>query len=188
MKALIWIDWIIIAVIAVSTLISLKRGFVREALSLASWITAFVIARTFHAHLETLLAGFIHHPLGRQVAAFASLFIATLVVGAVISNMMARLIQITGLTGTDRALGMVFGLLRGVVLVVVAIALLRYTSIAQDRWWRQSVMIGNLAMVEQWSRRVLDDQAVEAIAPGKLSRQLKGVRPTPGTLMQGSSS
>ncbi len=177
MKALIWIDWIIIAVIAISTLISLKRGFVREALSLASWITAFIIARTFHAHLETVLSNLIHHPLGRQVAAFAALFIATLVVGAVISNMMARLIQITGLTATDRALGMVFGLLRGVIVVVVAIAVLRYTSVARDNWWRQSVMIGKLALVEQWSRRIMGDQAPGFISPANLPGKKSEIKP-----------
>ena len=169
MNSLIWIDWIIIAIIAISTLISLMRGFVREALSLTTWIMAFIVARTFHSHLETLLTGLIHNPWARLGTAFAVLFIATLVVGAVINNMMARLIKVSGLSATDRALGMVFGMLRGVIVVVVAIALLRYTTVPRDAWWKQSVMIGKFAVVEQWSRQVMGDQASRFLPSGKIS-------------------
>ena len=65
--------------------------------------------------------------------------------------------EITGLSSTDRVLGMVFGLLRGVIVVVFAIALLRVTPASQSGWWQQSVMIDKLGLVEQWSRRVLGD-------------------------------
>ncbi|MEC7815633.1 MAG: CvpA family protein [Pseudomonadota bacterium] len=165
MEALIWIDWVIIALIAVSTLISLKRGFVREALSLVTWVGAFIIARTFHPQMQALLEPSVETPLVRLIAAFAILFFATLIVGAIINNMIGHLVKATGLSATDRVLGMGFGLLRGVVVVIVAIAFTRYTPLAQDTWWRTSVMIDRLAVVEDWSRRTLGDEFARFLGP-----------------------
>ncbi|GGY82314.1 CvpA family protein [Marinobacter zhanjiangensis] len=165
MNALIWIDWVIIALLTISTLISLKRGFVREALSLVTWVAAFIIARTFHPQMQSLLAGTVETPLVRLIAAFAILFVSTLIVGAIINNLIGHLVRVTGLSATDRVLGMVFGLLRGVVVVVVAIAFTRYTPLADDTWWRTSVMIERLGVVEDWSRRTFGDEFERFLGP-----------------------
>lgn len=165
MEALIWIDWVIIVLISVSTLISLKRGFVREALSLITWVGAFILARTFHPQMQTLLESTVETPLVRLVAAFAILFFGTLIVGAIINNMIGHLIRVTGLSATDRVLGMGFGLLRGVVVVIVGIAFTRYTPLAQDTWWRESVMIDRLGVVEDWSRRTFGDEFARFLGP-----------------------
>ncbi|OEY67703.1 CvpA family protein [Marinobacter sp. X15-166B] len=167
MNALIWIDWVIIALIAVSTLISLKRGFVKEALSLVTWVGAFIIARTFHPQMQTLLESTVETPLVRLISAFAILFFGALMVGAIINNMVGHLVRATGLTATDRVLGMGFGLLRGLVVVIVAIAFIRYTPLAQDTWWRTSIMIDRLAVVESWSRRTLGDDFVRFLEPAE---------------------
>jgi len=167
MEALIWIDWVIIALIAVSTLISLKRGFVKEALSLITWICAFIIARTFHPQMQGLLASTVETPLVRLIAAFAILFFGTLIVGAIINNMIGALVKATGLSPTDRVLGMGFGLLRGLVVVVVAIAFIRYTPLSEDTWWQTSVMIEHLAVVEDWSRRTFGDEFARLLAPAE---------------------
>ncbi|MDR9424753.1 MAG: CvpA family protein [Marinobacter sp.] len=165
MEALIWIDWVIIALITVSTLISLKRGFVKEALSLVTWIGAFIIARTFHPQMQGLLASTVETPLVRLIAAFAILFFGTLIVGAIINNMIGALVKATGLSPTDRVLGMGFGLLRGLVVVIVAIAFTRYTPLAEDTWWQTSVMIEHLGVVEDWSRRTFGDEFSRLLAP-----------------------
>lgn len=165
MEALIWIDWVIITLITVSTLISLKRGFVREALSLVTWVGAFILARTFHPQMQTLLESTVETPLVRLIAAFAILFFGTLIVGAIINNMIGHLVRATGLSATDRVLGMGFGLLRGVVVVIVAIAFTRYTPLAQDTWWRESLMINRLAVVEDWSRRTPGDEFARFLGP-----------------------
>ena len=72
-----WADWVIIAIIVLSGLISLKRGFIKEALSLLIWVLAFVIARMFSANMSTLLVDYIDVPTVRYAAAFAILFAAT---------------------------------------------------------------------------------------------------------------
>ncbi|MDX1589548.1 MAG: CvpA family protein [Oleiphilaceae bacterium] len=164
MAALIWIDWVIISIIALSTLISLWRGFVREAMSLVIWIGAFVIARTFHPHMQSLLADSVETPVVRLVAAFAILFVATLIVGAIVNRALAHLVRATGLSATDRLLGTFFGLARGLVLVVVALALLRMTPLTNDSWWQESVTVDELSKVEAWSRDVFGDE-LERLLP-----------------------
>ncbi|MBQ0746766.1 MAG: CvpA family protein [Marinobacter sp.] len=174
MEALIWIDWVIIALITISTLISLKRGFVKEALSLVTWVAAFILARTFHPQMQALLESTVETPLVRLIAAFAILFFGTLIVGAIINNMIGHLVRATGLSATDRVLGMGFGLLRGLVVVIVAIAFIRYTPLAQDTWWRTSVMIDRLGVVEDWSRRTFGDEFARFLEP----ESQKAVEPT----------
>lgn len=164
MDALIWIDWVIIAIVAISTLISLKRGFVREAMSLVIWVGAFVVARTFHPNMQMLLADTVGNPTVRLIAAFGILFVGTLVVGAVVNNALGRLVEATGLSATDRTLGMFFGLARGLVVVLVALALLRMTPVTGDTWWRESATVQELAKVEAWTRDVLGDE-IDALLP-----------------------
>src|SRR5690606_3406086 len=81
MQSFLWVDWVILAIVFISSMISLMRGFVREALSLVSWIAAFIVARMFHPNMQTLLADTISVPSVRFIAAFLILFVATLVVG-----------------------------------------------------------------------------------------------------------
>ena len=72
------IDWVVVFVIVVSSIISIMRGFVKEALSLASWIAALVIARLFTGKLAYLLTDLIASPNWRLATAFAILFVASL--------------------------------------------------------------------------------------------------------------
>lgn len=157
MSGLNWADWSLIVIITLSSLMSLKRGFIKEALSLATWVVAFIVARTFNPNLQTLLVGSIEEPTLRTIAAFTILFIGTLLVGAGINFIVGALVRLTGLTPIDRLLGVAFGLARGLVLSVVVIAVLRLTPFSQSEWWLNSVMIENLSVLEQWSRSVFEN-------------------------------
>lgn len=150
-----WVDWIIIAVVAVSSLISLKRGFVKEALSLLTWIIAGVIAWMFGGALSHHLAEFISTPSARIIAACAILFIATLLVGALVNFLIGELIRVTGLSGTDRLLGMVFGAARGGLLVVVLAGLLSLAPVQEDLWWKESVLLPHFLLVADWSKNLI---------------------------------
>lgn len=120
---MVWIDYAIIAVIAFSSLVSLIRGFVREALSLVTWGCAFFVASHYYTYLSVWFTGF-EDELVRNGIAIAVLFIATLIVGAIVNFVIGQLVEKTGLSGTDRVLGVCFGALRG-VLIVAAILLSR---------------------------------------------------------------
>jgi membrane protein required for colicin V production len=139
-----WLDVAFIAVILVSALISLVRGFVREVISIAVWVGAFWIGIRFAAELAFHLEPFIASPTLRLGSAFAALFIATLLLGALVNFLATTLIGKTGLTGTDRALGMVFGALRGVVIVAILVMLAGLTAVPRETWWQRSVLAGQL--------------------------------------------
>lgn len=153
-----WADWTILTILFVSSLISLKRGFVKEALSMVNWVIAFVIAMTFGESLASLLVEHIDTPSVRNMVAFAILFAATLIVGAMVNYLIGELVRMTGLSGTDRLFGMIFGLVRGFI-VVMAILLIvpGFIPIDQDSWWHESAMIPHLMEFEGWCRTAAHD-------------------------------
>jgi membrane protein required for colicin V production len=144
-------DWAIIAVLAISTLMSLRRGFLKEALSLGTWIAAFVVARQFHGPMDQLLETQIVDSLMRSIAAFAALFVGTLLVGAALGFLLGALINSTGLSSTDRVLGMVFGFARGALIVTVVIGLLNLTPLVNDSWYTTASLVPHFETVAQWA-------------------------------------
>ena len=110
---MIWVDYFIIGTIVVSALVSLLRGFVREALSLAIWILAFWVAWTFFRDLAPVFGNWVSTPSVQFGIAFGLLLIVTLLLGGILNYLIGRLIDETGLSGTDRMLGMVFGIAGG---------------------------------------------------------------------------
>ncbi|MBF7729174.1 CvpA family protein [Pseudomonas sp. N040] len=155
--AFTWVDWGIVAIVCVSCLISLRRGFVKEALSLLTWVVAGTIAWMFGGALAEHLVEFIEIPSVRVIAGCAILFLATLVLGALVNYLLSELVRVTGLSGTDRFLGMTFGAARGALLVVVLVGLLSLAPVQQDPWWQQSVLIPHFLMVADWSKTFILD-------------------------------
>ncbi len=150
-----WVDWAIIAIIAVSALISLARGFVKEALSLLTWVVAGLVAWMFGGALAGHLSPFIETPSIRVIAACSILFILTLLLGGLINYLIGQLVRVTGLSGTDRFLGMIFGAARGALLIVVAVGLLSLAPVEGDVWWRQSELIPHFLLVADWSKNMI---------------------------------
>ncbi len=136
-----WADITIICIIALSTVLSLFRGFVREVLSLAAWVVAFWSAMAFWPHFAQLLAPYVAIDFARTVLAFLGVLIAVLVVFGIINFIVGKLLASTGLTGPDRLLGAVFGLLRGAAIVTVLVALAGLTPLPGELFWTQSSML-----------------------------------------------
>lgn len=147
---MVWVDFAILALIGLSALISLVRGFVKEAMSLAVWIAAFFIASHFYLDLAVYLGG-IQDEMVRNASAIAILFVVTLIVGALINYVLGQLVIKTGLSGTDRILGLVFGVLRGVLIVSALLFFAdSFTAINNEAWWQASVLIPHFEIYIQW--------------------------------------
>ena len=155
-------DWAIVAVLAISTLMSLRRGFLKEALSLGTWIAAFVVARQFHEPMDQLLETYIVDSLMRSIAAFAALFVGTLLIGAALGFLLGALINATGLSSTDRVLGMVFGFARGALIVTVVVGLLNLTPLVGDSWYTSATLAPHFETVAQWA---LDQLSASGFKP-----------------------
>lgn len=121
------IDGIVALVIVVSALLAYSRGFVREALSIAGWIGAAILASVFASQAEPLvkelpvIGGFIGESCELAIiAAFAAVFALALVIMSIITPLFSSLVQRSVLSGLDQGIGFLFGVLRGIVLVAVA--------------------------------------------------------------------
>lgn len=153
------VDWIILGVLAISTLMSIQRGFVKEALSLVTWIAAVIVARLFAAQFAVLLEGHIATPSLRMGASYLVLFVGTLIVGGMVNFLVGEFVKFTGLTGTDRFLGMFFGLARGAILVLILVAGLHYLApVKEDGWYLDSVLIPEIVKVVEQLGPVLWEQ------------------------------
>jgi len=141
------LDIVILGVIGLSALISLVRGFAKEALSLVIWFGAFFIASQYYAKLAVYFTN-IQDEMVRNGAAIAALFISTLVVGALVNYVISQLVQKTGLSGTDRVLGVVFGGLRGVLIVSAGLFFMdAFTSFPDSQWWKGSQLVPEFSRV-----------------------------------------
>ena len=150
-----WLDIVILGIILLSALISLERGFVREAFSLAVWVLAFWVSWSFFRDLEVPLQAWIESPTVRLGVAFATLMIATLVVGGLVNFLIIQLVERTGMSGSDRLIGMVFGAARGVLLVAVLVLLAGLTPMPEEDWWLESGLVGYFQELSYWLRDLL---------------------------------
>lgn len=136
------VDVIIIFVIFLSALFSLIRGFVKEAVSLATWIMATWISATFAPKLAVMLPDGIESEAVRLATGFALLFILTLMFGALVNFIIAQFVKKTGLSGADRVLGVAFGFLRGLIIIVVFVVIGSMTPLPEQAWWKTSDLLG----------------------------------------------
>jgi membrane protein required for colicin V production len=136
-----WADITIICIILLSAVLSLFRGFVREVLSLVAWIVAFWAAMAFWGQVAVMLAPYIAIEFPRMVLSFLAILVGVLLVFGIINFIVGRLMASTGLSGPDRLLGALFGMLRGAAIVTVLVVLAGLTPLPGDPSWAQSRML-----------------------------------------------
>jgi membrane protein required for colicin V production len=111
--------------------------------------------------LAVVLEPWIASPSIRLGAAFAVLLILTLVVGGLVNYLLGQLVDRTGLSGTDRVIGMLFGAVRGVLLVVIVVLLAGLTPLPSEPWWQQSSMIAHFQELAAWLQSLLPPDIAE---------------------------
>ncbi|MFP3873309.1 MAG: CvpA family protein [Thiohalophilus sp.] len=156
------VDYAILGILVISTFISLLRGFVREALSLAGWILAFWVSLTFATGLAGLLTNTMEDPTFRLIAAFVGLFVLSLIVSGVVNFFAVKLVYRTGLTKMDRFMGLLFGFMRGVMIIAILVLLAGLTTLPQEPWWDESFFLFRFQVIAEWLQAHLPDGVAES--------------------------
>ncbi len=132
-------DYALLFILGCSVIIGITRGFVREVVSLISWIVAFVVANMYGKTLAPMLPSIIPGDTLRLIVAFVVLFIVARIAMMLLAKAIDALMTAGGLSGLNRSLGCFFGLLRGVLISLVLVLLCGMTSIPQQSFWKNAM-------------------------------------------------
>ncbi len=157
------VDIFIIVTIVISLLIGLFRGFIREILSLFSWLGALWLGYAYATLGASYLEPYITQPPLRVVVAFAAIFVAALIVFSIISYLLYRLLSIAGVSGVDRSLGMLFGLIRGFVIVSLLILAATFMDFTSQPWWKDALLVQYFNPVTDLIRSLLPSDIAEFV-------------------------
>lgn len=146
-----WLDYGILALIVVSVIMGIVRGFVREAMSLVTWVVAIVVGVLYCQPVAALFTSISMEGV-RLLLAFILLALSTLIVGGIISYFLARLITFTGFSITDRLIGILFGLARGAVVISFLVMLAEPTPFKNDPLWRESTLVPRFQPMAAWMK------------------------------------
>ncbi|WP_426190728.1 CvpA family protein [Massilia sp. DWR3-1-1] len=133
-------DYVVLFILAASVVISTLRGLVREILSLVSWVVAFVVANLCGATLGPMLPAVIPGEAVRLMVAFVALFLGVRILMGLLSKALGAVIAASGLSLADRGLGGLFGLARGIVIVLFGVILCGMTAIPQQDLWKHALL------------------------------------------------
>ena len=158
-------DYVFLLILVVSVFISVVRGLVREVLSLLSWVGAFIVAKYGAPVVAVWLEGFISHPKIRIGFSFVLVMVASVMLFSLLSLHVAKLVKITGLKGTDRALGAFFGMARGVLVAVVLVLVASLTPLPKESYWRNAFFRYPLETMASWMQPKLPTAVQEKMKP-----------------------
>ena len=133
-------DFMVIGVVGLSTVLAFVRGFVRVVVSLLAWVVAAVAALHFSEKVGSLLPDLGETAVTRYVVAFTLILVVVLIVGALVSYVLARLVRAVGLGFLDRLLGALFGFARGILIAVILVLFAGLTTAPRTEWWQNALM------------------------------------------------
>jgi len=147
------IDWSIIGLLSISTLISAIRGAAKESLSLLVWLLSAFIASMFHDQIEVLLINIIEDQSLRALIAWVSIFLLCLFLGAIFNYFFGKFVKASSLTGTDRLLGIIFGIVRALIITMVFLTVIpKIFPAAHTEWWIESTLIPYFQPFQGWAQ------------------------------------
>ena len=179
-----WPDYAILAVITISLLVGALRGFIKEVFSLLVWAAAFFVAYHYGGDVAALMENAVTLPSARTAMGFTGLFVAVLLVGGLLNYLLGRLVEGTGLSGTDRLLGGLFGAARGLLLVVAILLVAGLTPIPADPWWKESPTIARMMPLVDWAASYLPESIAQHLdfepeLPGQTEKEEAPAEPPP---------
>ncbi|MCY4328572.1 MAG: CvpA family protein [Endozoicomonadaceae bacterium] len=164
-----WIDWLIIGLIVVSAMISLWRGFVREIFSVMIWLATTLAAWLFLEDFAALFSGWIDSYSVRITFAAIILIVMVLLISTVINMVVGKLISVSGLSGSDRLLGMFFGCFRGIVIATIFAGVVAYLPNTNAQWKNNSVLMPKFEQLAIWSQTLVKNKISPLIYDKKTS-------------------
>ncbi|MEE9446781.1 MAG: CvpA family protein [Arenicellales bacterium] len=160
---LAWIDIAVIAFFAISILIGIYRGFVKEILSLGSWVLAALLAFKFGEQAAVYVKPYITQaPLDLAVA-YVGVFLISLVAFSIISHIIGQIFSASGMSGIDRSLGSVFGALRAAAVISILILVARFMALDQQQWWLDSEFLVYFEPIVEWIKTYLPEDILKKI-------------------------
>ena len=163
MTMLTAVDWILLAVLGLSMLLGLWRGLVQEVLSLAGWVAAFFVAQIYAPQAAAWLPMEGSSQMLRYAAGFVAVFIAVLIATVLVSFVIKKLASAVGLGPLDRLLGSVFGLLRGLVILLAVTVVVGMTPMRESDAWQH-------AQGAQWLQQFL--HVLKPVLPADFGKYL----------------
>lgn len=158
-----WVDFVIIGIIAISAIVSFFRGFLREALSLLIWVVAIWMAVMFYPAVEPMIPQDWGLPATvRMALAGAGILLGVLILGGIVTWALGSFLDKTGMSGTDRVVGVFFGGLRGIILVAIAIIIVGLVpAIADNSYWKQSKLVPHFQPLADWGKQMWDNSGLQ---------------------------
>lgn len=158
------IDYIILAVVLVSAVTGLIQGFLREVCSLVSWVLAVWLAWKIGPSLEPHLGGVLRQAPYGLWAGRGIVFIVVLVVGGIIGAIVSHYVRLSIFSGLDRFLGLLLGLIRGAVIVGVAMILAQQVKLDGEGWWKKSKLLPTVQPVANLLRALAGEHLPKRVA------------------------
>ncbi len=159
------VDIAIVTIVLISLIIGLSRGFIREVLSLFSWIAALWMAYTYATAGAVYLEPYIDQLSLRTVATFAGIFVVALILISMFSHLIYKMLSITGISDVDRSLGILFGLIRGIIVVATLILVAIFMDLMSQPWWQGSLLVDYFNPVMDFIRSLLPTDLAEIVTP-----------------------
>ena len=158
-----WVDIVIIGIIGISVIVSFFRGFLREALSLLIWVVAIWMAVMFYPDVEPMIPeSWGLPPTVRMALSGAGILLGVLIIGGIITWALGSFLDKTGMSGTDRVVGVLFGGLRGVVLVALAIIVIGLgPALAEHSYWKESQLIPHFQPLADWGKEKWNESGLQ---------------------------
>ena len=150
-------DWIIIVIVVISCLIGAWRGFMREAISLATWIIGLWLAWTFSSSVEPMLGGLLSGPQVKVWVARLIILVLVVLAGNLIGFVVTRAVRYSPFGVADRLLGVLFGLLRGALLIGIGVILGELLELDGERWWKESALLPYTDFLGDWVRALVNE-------------------------------
>lgn len=154
-----WVDFVIIGIIVISVVVSFFRGFLREALSLLVWGLAIYFSLKYYGVLEPLLpSGYGLPSTVRLVLSGIAILLGVLIIGGIFTWIVGSIFDKSGMSGTDRVAGILFGGLRGVILVVIIVLIISFLPFKDESWWKESKVVPHFTEMAEWVKVRLPDE------------------------------